>query len=857
MKKLENRVYLRCFVSGFMGILFILYVSGLILNGGYSLVDGDLFEIYLPAIKNMYRDLLRGEYYLYSWNAGMGSNMALLYAAYTYSPFNALYLLDGLFSDITITTIIIAVRTGLSAVAICSYQRKVHDISDSVAMYFSVLYSLCAFQVSYNCINIMWLDALWILPLVFEKIYQITYENKGELSLTICYAYIFATNFYMGYIIGIVSFCFFGLNMWKLRGDKRTVVKKTVTYTIGVMAAIAISACVWIPALMNLLSNGVGNEANAGNVSINLMDVYNQLFVGEVGTLYNSGPGIYCGLIVLVLLPFYFKVGDKLKKTYMIMLAFMIAGCVFKPIYLLLHAFEKPNGWDYRFAYIISFLLCVIAAETFDKIETIHIRSTIGIVVCNALVYYFMMLWQENRKLDIRSNNNAYWIINIILIAVLSGLVYGYLRSGKRQIIMYGIILVSIGESIFAGYSYHYKREEVRPEIAMKLYLNWDESMDDMSEVAREFAKDERAVRRNGILANEGYLCDYSGLAFFSSSDNKKLRETLSKVGIWTTPRSVREYGLTPLTEMLFGVKYELYGPSYDEYIDGILYNQINMQELALPFGYVVDDDIVDVNLNSGNAFRNSNILVSAMTGEEVNVFQNIDGTDAEISLCGMEIYSDDEHIIFEDCFPGENYLRFSDFCMKKDEEVYAYWENDNSVSNSDSFGILGGDENQFYQNGLLSVSYIKKLGADENGKHLVVFSDGVTAVQSVNNIDFASIDYDSLKYAYNILSANSVETKCITNNYYSGRVTTGDEDILFFSIPYDKGWTLYVDSEKQEIIKLVNDTFIGALIHSEGEHIIELKYETPGLMIGLVISMAGIALLGIYAFAIKRVMHE
>ena len=63
----------------------------------------------------------------------------------------------------------------------------------------------------------------------------------------------------------------------------------------------------------------------------------------------------------------------------------------------------------------------------------------------------------------------------------------------------------------------------------------------------------------------------------------------------------------------------------------------------------------------------------------------------------------------------------------------------------------------------------------------------------------------------------------------------------LIFSIPNEEGWTLYVDGKETEILDF-KDTFISVYLE-EGHHDIELKYMTPGLMAGAIISAVCIGL--------------
>ena len=42
------------------------------------------------------------------------------------------------------------------------------------------------------------------------------------------------------------------------------------------------------------------------------------------------------------------------------------------------------------------------------------------------------------------------------------------------------------------------------------------------------------------------------------------------------------------------------------------------------------------------------------------------------------------------------------------------------------------------------------------------------------------------------------------TDTYLSGQVTAGEDEILFTTIPYEPGWSITVDGEKVEPVKLV-----------------------------------------------------
>lgn len=61
----------------------------------------------------------------------------------------------------------------------------------------------------------------------------------------------------------------------------------------------------------------------------------------------------------------------------------------------------------------------------------------------------------------------------------------------------------------------------------------------------------------------------------------------------------------------------------------------------------------------------------------------------------------------------------------------------------------------------------------------------------------------------------------------------------MLLTIPYDDGWTAYVNGEEVEIKEAANALM--AVPVTEGENEIELKYHVPGAKTGVLLSIAGI----------------
>ena len=83
--------------------------------------------------------------------------------------------------------------------------------------------------------------------------------------------------------------------------------------------------------------------------------------------------------------------------------------------------------------------------------------------------------------------------------------------------------------------------------------------------------------------------------------------------------------------------------------------------------------------------------------------------------------------------------------------------------------------------------------------------------------------------------------------NSFEATVKRDKETLVFFSIPYDDGWSAYVNDEQVDIEK-VNVGFMAVPV-GVGTSTIVFEYETPGLDTGLMIS--GIALLVLIAYMV------
>jgi len=814
-------------------ILINLNMAG---SGEFCILFGDLRENYIPAIRNLCRDIMNGESIFYSWNTSMGMNTSLYNAYYAINPFNLLYLLFYNGDDAAITVAIVVIKTGLASSCFYRYIRKSHGICRDWGIVASLFYSLCAFQVSYNSTNIIWLDAMFVLPLVFLGIDRLYSEGKIG-GLILWYAYIFTTQFYMGYMIGGISCLYFALKLLVLKRDEESKhkIRLLSKYVVAVLMGVGLSAWVWMPTACFLFYNNPGDATDFEGLKTLLTEFYRAFFAGEISGIDATVPNLYSGVLMIIVLPLYIgvkKLDIHQRIIYLILLLFVSVSCFVNPLYKLWHGFDNPDGWTYRFAYIISFLVCIMAVDAIEKMGKEEVKYLIlSSVICTGLYIYLAL------KDDISRENIA---LNICLILLWFVLIVGYkclINNYIQKAIGILAIVCTFGELCFN----YYDQELLKSDTLKNEYRLWNLTQ---RETIEELKKDNDLYRVNYLYdlgLCSGTYFGYNSMAHYSTAENPMVRTTMGKLGLAHAPRVLLNFGLTPVTEMLFDVRYDVYGAVYREGMTAEdTYARIEPIDKTLNIGYMVAGNAEDYHLDSKNVFENNNYLLSVMTDKEIKVFEDITEDRIKIEENGVNLQKTDEYYIVEAVPPDQ---RSGDvditYWVDSDKEAYAYVDQEVSVLMNKGFILEGGYENAIQYCGGLSLSYIKALENYEKGQALKIVPVDNAWRQSYENIYFAESNKEELNVAYDVLKENQFNVDSFEDGIVNGRViSTEKKQLLFTSIPYDRGWSVIIDGNAGEIIPILDETFCAVKLPDIGEHTLRFEYEAPGKWIGFVISV-------------------
>ena len=88
-------------------------------------------------------------------------------------------------------------------------------------------------------------------------------------------------------------------------------------------------------------------------------------------------------------------------------------------------------------------------------------------------------------------------------------------------------------------------------------------------------------------------------------------------------------------------------------------------------------------------------------------------------------------------------------------------------------------------------------------------------------------------------------------NGQIAATFTADRDETLVISQPYENGWTATVNGQPVEL-QAAYDGLMGIPVQT-GDNVIELRYLTPGLVPGMVVSIASVTLFGIWRIAARR----
>lgn len=837
--KLFFKTYWIYFVSFIIPIIIMIgvYLSqGIYWNSDNSPLLGDGFHQYV-IFDIALRNILHGNGSLfYTFTSGLGLNFYALSSYYLgsfLSPLVYFFDLTNMPDAVYLTTLLKFGLIGLST--FFSLNRLFKDIPKSLKLALSTSYALMSFSVSQLEIK-TWLDVFILIPLIITGLHLLITEQKFLLYFT-SLSILFIQNYYFGYMTAFfLIFWYLCQISWDFKTRKSSVLDFVVTSFLAGMASLIMT----LPTLFDLQTHGekLTEVTKFQTESSWYLDLFAKQFIGSFDTTkYGAIPMIFVGLLPFILTILFFTLKSikfHVKLIYAIFFTFLIASFYIEALDLFWQGMHTPNMFLHRYAWIFSTLLIYTAAEVLNRL--------IEIKIWNFLVSLFLVVTGFLATIYLKSHYSFLTDLNILLtfefLVVYSLLLLAVIK--KFISVNLFAILISLFIMVEMSLNASSQIDGIAKEwgfASRSAYSRDIPAMESFSTYIEDpFTRTEKLQTQTG---NDSMKFNYNGISQFSSVRNRSTSSTLDKLGFKSsgTNLNLRYANNSILADSLFGIQYNISDSPIDKYGFKDIYQKDNLtlykNQYSLPIAFASQSVYNDVKFTE-HTLDNQASFLNQLADVNFDYFSPIpyektENTDDLISVTSSS--NEDAAIQYQIEVPENSqvYLSFTNlhFSNDKQKKVDILVNGEKKTSTTDnvfSFFNLG---------------YTK----EKKTFNIHVSFPGNSQV-SFESPTFYRLDTKTFTEAIQKIKEQPVTVSTSKNKVFTTYDVQQDTSI-FFTIPYDKGWSAYQDGKKIEM-KQAQTGFMKVDV-PKGKGTITLSFIPNGFITGAICSFTSLLLFVIY----------
>lgn len=378
--------------------------AGIYPFGDRSMLVIDGVHQYLPFFAELYRKVHAGADLPFSWNGGLGYNFFALFAYYLASPLNLLVLLlpERMLNESV--TLLILLKVGLCGGIFAWYLGRRGNPSDWRSLIFSTAYALCAFVVGYNS-NLMWLDCVYLLPLVAYGLENLVQGRSGILYTAFLFFSIFS-NFYIGMQVCIFCCLYFLCTAFGRPGPVIQQFPRLFRRFLGSsLLAGGMAAVLLVPALLCILQSQAGGEPFPTQLSTygNWFDLFARqfAFTQPIRTSgFKGDVNLYSGLLPLLLAPLYLlnpQIPLRRRVWKGLLAGLLLMSMNIGLLNYLWHGLHLPHGFPNRFTFLYHFLLLQMGFDALHLLRRVPAVRVWILAACGPV--WVLLCWLLQGKL--------------------------------------------------------------------------------------------------------------------------------------------------------------------------------------------------------------------------------------------------------------------------------------------------------------------------------------------------------------------------------------------------------------------------------------------------------------------------
>lgn len=839
------------------------------------------------------------------WDSTIGYGSDILTTLHYYvigDPLNLLSLLvparylEGIYDFLVLLRLYLA---GVTFSCYCFRMKR----QGMAALAGSLIYVFSGYGIVLSPVHPYFINPMIYLPLLLIGIERVLHKEKGHLLIAIT-ALSSISNFYFFYMLVILTVIYFIIRFCTM---KHLNWKKELFSSLGKtlffsLTGTGISAILLLPILLQFFSDARSNTSLSYS-PIYRWDYYEQLFDQFISLSYSSHWTYLCFATPALLCVFLLFLKKKRYRALKIGFLFLTALLLLPAAGSFLNGFSYvANRWDFGYSFLVAFITAFLWPELFS----LNSKEKCWLFLLFLLYGTLLFLLPDSG-----SDHAFFSLFLLLLTLFFLTELLPYTRKfplGAQSCLLLFISINICANSIFYyqnNMENHLSRFVDKGEGLSSLTHSASGMVNlflaDPNEFCR-YAQDMVPVR-NDTLTQKA-----NSIHYYWSLSNGAITQFFNELAMPFEERSFKYDNLDNRAQLhsLAGVRWYV---QYDQnnylpypfqdvevfdYSNDLYY--VSETENYLPFGYTSANLISRKTYNSLSYLQRQQALLQGIVCESMPAnakeapqlsFQE-QPSPLAISY-GSDIYEQDGiyyamtdgaelTLIFESLPKSETYLllegleahSLSDWEFYTQEPTAQFFEEERTnlnayerrqkkkdnfyAPNVARFPITCTSEllktTFCYYNSLTESSYDRSdflinLGYSSEGQYTATITLPYQGTYSFQDISIISLPLEQLSEQIATLSQEHLENVSFTTNRITGTITVSDSKYLCLSIPYSKGWKAYVDGRPVPLCQA--NTMYMALPLESGTQSIELRYTTPGLIPGLLITAGGLIIWLLY----------
>lgn len=564
----HRRYALYSFLFSLFGILLVFFMARVPPFGERSLIGMDAWSQYFPM-------LMEGKDGLSQWSfsGALGFNRLAQSAYYTMSPLWWILYLFPRGGMYIVLHIVIALRFALAGLTF--YLFISHRYGDRRGgIVFSLAYSLSAYTLAF--INqFMWMDAVWLLPLVALGLEHL-YNRKKPLLYLFSLSLTLYSCFYIGYMVCLFSVLYFLILFFRWRLSLRERAVRCAYFAVFSLLSGGLAAAVLLPTYRCLQATIASGLSFGDKIELyhSFSDVISQFLPFTKISLEYQAPNLYCGTLCLALFALGLLLPGRTwrERIITVLLAvFIYFSCTLNLFDFVWHGMHYPNQLPGRQSFIFVFF-----------------------IVSEAYAAFMLLCKPGGAKRRIKRLASA--AITVLL---------------SIELLANGIYTVAAQTWTCTLSSYSY----------------WDEPM---AYVEKTYSDGPwRSEKLSSFHFNSGQLYRYNGISYYSSTMSEQAYRFFGGIGMGVYAQNVSTiYKPSNILNMLFGVRY-LHAYNGDKPEEGLYVDHVETVDTVgiyenrycLPIAFVASTDALELSCDVFKGSYLQNEMLRTLLGDHAGSY--------------------------------------------------------------------------------------------------------------------------------------------------------------------------------------------------------------------------------------------